>query len=223
MGLDMAQQEFALDPPQCGSHVPEWLDTGACVMRGLAVTHAAEMIAGIRGIARAAPFRRMPTPGGGVMSVAMTGCGAAGWCSDTQGYRYVARDPRTDRPWPPLPDAWRELACGAAERAGYTGFVPDVCLINGYRPGARMGLHQDRDERLDAPVVSLSFGLPALFLWGGLKRTDACRRIPLLHGDVVVWGGPSRLVFHAIAPLRAGEHPVTGPCRYNLTFRRVGA
>ena len=219
----MAQHEFALDPPPRREYAPEWLDTGACVVRGYAAEHAAEMIAGIRHIACAAPFRRMPTPGGGMMSVAMTCCGVAGWCSDAQGYRYMARDPRTDRPWPPLPDAWRALAAGVAARAGYAGFVPDICLVNGYRPGARMGLHQDRDERLDAPVVSLSFGLPALFLWGGLQRTDPCQRIPLLHGDVVVWGGPSRLVFHGIAALRAGHHPVTGPCRYNLPFRRLGA
>ncbi|MCE2565796.1 DNA oxidative demethylase AlkB [Komagataeibacter sp. FNDCF1] len=217
----MAQQEFALDPPQHADTVPKWLDTGACVLRGLAIARAVEMIADIRRIARGAPFRRMPTPGGGVMSVAMTCCGAAGWCSDSHGYRYVARDPRTDRPWPPLPDTWRDLATRAATLAGYEGFVPDTCLINGYRPGARMGLHQDRDERLDAPVVSLSFGLPAVFRWGGPRRTDPLRRIPLLHGDVVVWGGPSRLVFHGIAPLRPGAHPVTGPCRYNLTFRRV--
>ncbi|MFT8713240.1 DNA oxidative demethylase AlkB [Komagataeibacter rhaeticus] len=217
----MAQQEFALDASQPASTAPEWLDTGACVLRGHAAGHAAEMIGGIRRIARAAPFRRMPTPGGGMMSVAMTCCGAGGWCSDADGYRYVAHDPRTGQPWPPLPDMWRDLATHVAARAGYAGFVPDVCLINGYRPGARMGLHQDRGERLDAPVVSLSFGLPAIFQWGGLQRGDPLRRIPLLHGDVVVWGGPSRLVFHGIAPLRAGQHPVTGPCRYNLTFRRV--
>ncbi|WEQ53399.1 DNA oxidative demethylase AlkB [Komagataeibacter oboediens] len=217
----MMQHEFMLDPPPY-AHSPEMLDTGACVLRGHAAGHAADMIAGIRDIARAMPFRRMATPGGGRMSVAMTACGAGGWWSDERGYRYVARDPETGRPWPAMPDAWRDFATEAARQAGYGGFVPDVCLINGYRPGARMGLHQDRDERLDAPVVSVSFGLPAIFQWGGLRRTDPLRRVPLRHGDVVVWGGPSRLVFHGVAALRAGDHAVTGPCRYNLTFRRVG-
>ncbi|MCE2576228.1 DNA oxidative demethylase AlkB [Komagataeibacter sp. FNDCR2] len=200
---------------------PEWLDDGAVILRGHATAHAARMIAEIRRIACLAPFRRMTTPGGGVMSVAMTCCGARGWCSDARGYRYVAVDPRTGQPWPAMPETWRGLAITAARAAGYDGFEPDSCLINGYRPGARMGLHQDRDERSDAPVVSVSFGLPAIFQWGGVRRTDPLRRIPLLHGDVVIWGGASRYVFHGIAPLRAGAHAVTGSCRYNLTFRRT--
>ncbi|GAB6967794.1 DNA oxidative demethylase AlkB [Komagataeibacter kakiaceti JCM 25156] len=215
------QRELALDPCPPMATRPEWLDDGAMILRGHATEHAARMIARIRRIARLAPFRRMVTPGGGMMSVAMTCCGARGWCSDARGYRYETVDPLTGQPWPPMPGPWRELAVFAARAAGYDGFEPDSCLINGYRPGARMGLHCDRDERSDAPVVSLSFGLPAIFQWGGLRRTDPLRRIPLLHGDVVVWGGASRYVFHAIAPLRAGTHAVTGACRYNLTFRRT--
>ncbi|AHI24337.1 alpha-ketoglutarate-dependent dioxygenase AlkB [Komagataeibacter xylinus] len=217
----MMQQEFPLDPPATATPRHERLGEGASVLRGHAAGLAGDMIAEIRRIAALSPFRRMTTAGGGIMSVAMTCCGAAGWCSDAQGHRYERRDPMTGRPWPPLPPAWRAWAIETARLAGHDGFAPDTCLINGYRPGTRMGLHQDGDERADAPVVSLSFGLPALFQWGGLRRTDPVRRIPLLHGDVVVWGGPSRLVFHGIAALRAGQHPVTGPCRYNLTFRRV--
>ncbi|WP_010507184.1 DNA oxidative demethylase AlkB [Komagataeibacter europaeus] len=217
----MTQREFMLDLPPSSVPKHEVLDPGAAVLRGHAAMQAADMLAGIRRIARLSPFRRMTTAGGGTMSVAMTCCGAAGWCSDARGHRYEPHDPLTGQPWPALPPAWRAWATDAARLAGHDGFVPDTCLINGYRPGARMGLHQDDDERTDAPVVSVSFGLPAMFQWGGLQRTDPVRRIPLLHGDVVVWGGPSRLVFHGIAALRAGQHPVTGPCRYNLTFRRV--
>lgn len=215
------QRELALDPQPSMATRREWLDDGALLLRGHASAVAVDMVTEIKRIARLSPFRRMATPGGGMMSVAMTCCGARGWCSDGQGYRYVAADPQTGQPWPPMPAAWRQLAIHAAREAGYDGFEPDSCLINGYRPDARMGLHQDRDERSDAPVVSVSFGLPAIFQWGGLRRTDPLRRIPLLHGDVVVWGGVSRYVFHGIAPIRAGTHAVTGPCRYNLTFRRT--
>ncbi|GCE84662.1 DNA oxidative demethylase AlkB [Komagataeibacter diospyri] len=217
----MTQREFMLDLPLSPVPKHEVLDTGAAVLRGHAAMQATDMLAGIKQIARLSPFRRMTTAGGGMMSVAMTCCGAAGWCSDARGHRYETHDPMTGQSWPALPTAWRAWATDAARLAGYDGFAPDTCLINGYRPGARMGLHQDDDERTDAPVVSVSFGLPAMFQWGGLQRTDPVRRIPLLHGDVVVWGGLSRLVFHGIAALRAGQHPVTGPCRYNLTFRRV--
>ncbi|AXY21455.1 Alpha-ketoglutarate-dependent dioxygenase AlkB [Komagataeibacter saccharivorans] len=217
----MTQRQFPLDLRQSAGSGPEPLDDGALILRGHASSHAADMIAQIRRMARQSPFRRMTTPGGGSMSVAMTCCGLRGWCSDAHGYRYEERDPLTGQPWPAMPEGWRQMAVAAAAMAGYEGFAPDSCLINGYRVGARMGLHQDRDERADAPVVSLSFGLPAIFLWGGLLRTDPLRRIPLLHGDVVVWGGTTRLAFHGIAPLRKGDHPLTGPCRYNLTFRRT--
>lgn len=173
-------------------------------------------------ILQRAPLRHMVTPGGQRMSVAMTNCGAAGWVSDRSGYRYTQADPGSGRPWPPMPPALRLLAARAASSAGFGEFEPDACLINYYAPGTRLTLHQDRNERdLAAPVVSLSLGLPATFLFGGLKRRDPTRRIELRHGDVVVWGGAQRLAFHGIAPLREGEHPVTGRCRINLTFRRA--
>ncbi len=171
-------------------------------------------------IIAAAPLRHMVTPGGFTMSVAMTNCGRAGWITDRKGYRYSAQDPLTSQPWPDMPDAFALLATTAAAQAGFPNFHPDACLINRYEPGARMTLHQDKNEiDFTAPIVSVSLGLPAVFLFGGPNRTDKARRIPLHSGDVVVWGGPSRLFFHGINPLKDGEHPLTGRCRYNLTFR----
>jgi len=168
------------------------------------------------------PLRHMVTPGGQRMSVAMTNCGDAGWVSDRGGYRYTRIDPTSDRPWPAMPPSLRRLAQGAAAAVGFDGFEPDACLINYYAPGTRLTLHQDRNERdLAAPVVSVSLGLTATFLFGGLNRRDPTQRIQLHHGDVVVWGGAQRLAFHGIAQLRDGEHPVTGRCRINLTFRRA--
>jgi alkylated DNA repair protein (DNA oxidative demethylase) len=158
------------------------------------------------------------------MSVAMTNCGELGWVSDRRGYRYDPIDPESGARWPALPDAFRSLARDAAARAGYADFAPDACLVNRYEPGARLSLHQDRDEKdLRAPIVSVSLGLPAVFLWGGDARGDKARRIPLAHGDVVVWGGPSRLRFHGVLPLKDGEHPFAGGLRINLTFRKVRA
>jgi alkylated DNA repair protein (DNA oxidative demethylase) len=176
----------------------------------------------LREIVAAAPFRRMFTPGGHQMSVAMTNCGSAGWVTDRTGYRYSPDDPESGRPWPAMPLVLRELADRAAERVGFSGFAPEVCLINRYVPGAKMSLHQDKDE-LDfgAPIVSVSLGLPEIFMFGGLKRSDKPRRFRLEHGDVAVWGGPSRLFFHGVAPLAEGNHPVMGPQRLNLTFRKI--
>jgi len=169
-----------------------------------------------------APWRHMLTPGGARMSVAMTNCGQVGWISDRRGYRYERVDPESGQPWPPMPAALRELAVRSAATAGFIGFEPDACLVNRYAPGTRLSLHQDRNERdLRAPVVSVSLGLPALFLFGGLRRADAAQRIALAHGDVLVWGGRQRLAFHGIAPLADGEHALTGRCRINLTFRRA--
>ena len=164
----------------------------------------------------------MITPGGRSMSVAMTNCGSVGWVTDSSGYRYDELDPTTERPWPAMPAVFAALAASAATTGGFAGFEPDACLINRYRPGAALSLHQDRDERdLGAPVVSVSLGLPADFLWGGPKRSDAPTRIRLLHGDVVVWGGAGRLSFHGVRTVADGAHPMTGPLRYNLTFRKA--
>jgi DNA oxidative demethylase len=192
------------------------------LLRGFAQQQADGLLAAIEGIRRVAAFRHMVTPGGWTMSVAMTNCGSFGWVTDRSGYRYDELDPATGRAWPAMPVAWRALAESAAASGGFAGFEPDACLINQYRPGARLSLHQDRDERdLTAPVVSVSLGLTADFLWGGPKRSDRPRRIPLLHGDVMVWGGVERLAFHGVRPLADGAHPLTGAIRYNLTFRKA--
>ena len=173
-------------------------------------------------VALLAPLRHMLTPGGRRMSVAMTNCGSAGWVSDRAGYRYDACDPESGKPWPAMPAVFADLAARAADRAGFAGFAPDVCLINQYAPGARLSLHQDKDEKdFDAPIVSVSLGLPAVFLFGGSRRSDTPRRLRLVHGDVVVWGGPSRLRYHGILPLEDGDHPLTGRFRINLTFRKA--
>jgi alkylated DNA repair protein (DNA oxidative demethylase) len=157
------------------------------------------------------------------MSVAMTNCGAVGWLTDRTGYRYDSRDPDTGRSWPAMPDVFADLAAQAAARAGFVGFAPDACLVNRYEPGTRLSLHQDRNERdFDAPIVSVSLGLPAVFLFGGLRRADTPRRVPLTHGDVVVWGGPARLRYHGVLSLREGDHPLMGGRRLNLTFRKAG-
>jgi alkylated DNA repair protein (DNA oxidative demethylase) len=201
----------------------EALSPGAVVLRGFAGDIAAGLIAAIATIAGRAPFRHLVTPGGHTMSVAMTNSGPLGWVSDRRGYRYESHDPLTQQPWPPLPPLFSSLAENAAAHAGYAGFVPDACLVNRYAPGTRLTLHQDGDERdRRQPIVSVSLGLPAVFLWGGDARGDRQQRVPLGHGDVVVWGGPSRLRFHGIAPLKPGVHPLAGDCRLNLTFRCAG-
>ena len=195
---------------------------GAVLLRGFAAAAAVELIGAIAEIESAAPFRRMMTPGGHLMSVAMTNCGSLGWVTDRTGYRYDAHDPETAKPWPAMPAPFRELARQAADRAGFGGFTPDACLVNRYQPGAKMSLHQDRDEGdFGAPIVSVSLGLPAIFLFGGPKRSNKPRRFRLEHGDVVVWGGPARLYFHGIAPLADGEHALIGRQRINLTFRKA--
>lgn len=195
---------------------------GAVLLRGFALPAEAELLTAIGEIEGEAPFRRMFTPGGHQMSVAMTNCGNAGWVTDRSGYRYDGADPDSGKPWPAMPAEFRELAEAAAREAGFAGFAPDACLINRYEPGAKMSLHQDRDEAaFSAPIVSVSLGLPAIFLFGGPKRDNKPQRYRLVHGDVVVWGGPSRLFFHGVAPLADGEHPLLGRRRINLTFRRA--
>jgi alkylated DNA repair protein (DNA oxidative demethylase) len=200
----------------------EAMAEGAVLLRGFARPAEADLIADIGKIVAQAPFRHMVTPGGHQMSVAMTNCGSAGWMTDRSGYRYDGVDPLSGEAWPAMPPSFRALATDAAAEAGFNDFSPDACLINRYAPGAKMSLHQDKDERdFGAPIVSVSLGLPAIFLFGGLQRSDRPRRFRLQHGDVVVWGGPSRLFFHGVAPLADGEHAVLGRQRINLTFRKA--
>lgn len=210
------------DPPQ-PAQPPEVLEPGARVLRGFALEQAAGLLEAVQQVTAHAPFRHLITPGGLRMSVAMTNCGKLGWVSDRSGYRYDRIDPGSGLPWPTMPPLFRQLALDAAEAAGFPGFSPDACLINRYVPGARLSLHQDRDEGNYAhPIVSVSLGIPAVFLWGGAQRADKTLRVALLHGDVVVWGGPARLRFHGVLPLREAQHPLTGPHRINLTFRKAG-
>jgi len=194
----------------------------AVLLRGFALALEADLIADLRAVVEQAPFRHMVTPGGHQMSVAMTNCGSVGWVTDRTGYRYDGIDPDSGKPWPAMPASFRALAGQAAAQAGFDGFSPEACLINRYQPGARMSLHQDKDETdFAAPIVSVSLGLPAIFLFGGLKRSDRPRRFRLEHGDIAVWGGPTRLAFHGVAPLADGEHALMGRQRINLTFRKV--
>ncbi|MCC6588939.1 MAG: DNA oxidative demethylase AlkB [Bryobacterales bacterium] len=206
------------------AHEPleEPLEDGAVILRAFALPYAQSLLSGVHQIAEAAPFRHLVTPGGYTMSVAMTNCGRVGWVSDRRGYRYDPSDPDTNLAWPAMPPAFVNLAKQSAAKAGFEAYDPDACLINRYAAGAKLGLHQDKDENDQwAPIVSVSLGLPATFLWGGRKRADPVRRIRLEHGDVVVWGGPARFVYHGVSPLKAGEHEITGDARINLTFRKV--
>ena len=200
----------------------ETLGPGAVLLRSFASSRASALLAALEAVVRRSPFRFMSTPGGYRMSVAMTSCGAVGWVTDGSGYRYDALDPLGAARWPQMPPVFRELAVQAAGAAGFADFEPDACLINRYEPGARLSLHQDKDERdLDSPIVSISLGLPAVFLFGGHRRADRPRRVPLAHADVVVWGGPARLRFHGVQPLKEGRHPELGACRVNLSFRKA--
>lgn len=198
------------------------IDEGAALLRGFVEAEAPALIGTVKEISTAAPFRNLITPGGHRMSVAMTNCGAAGWVSDRSGYRYDPRDPDSGRPWPAMPGMFLNLAQRASTAAGFANYTPDVCLINRYEPGTRLTLHQDRDEHdYRQPIVSVSLGIPAVFLFGGPQRSDRPRRIRVEHGDVVVWGGPARLFYHGIAPVKDGFDPLLGNCRINLTFRKA--
>lgn len=207
-----------LPPDQLASQ--QQLAPGAMLLHGFACNAEAEVLQAVETVIARAPLRHMQTPGGYTMSVATTSCGALGWVTDAHGYRYAAQDPRTGEPWPAMPSCLTDLAQTAALSAGYAGFVPESCLINEYVPGAKLSLHQDKDEKdLSAPIVSVSLGLPAVFLFGTAHRADRPQRYRLEHGDVVVWGGPSRLAFHGVMPLADGVHAHLGRRRINLTFR----
>jgi len=217
MTMDLFDTETDVEPRK------ESLGPGAVVLRGHAIPAETALLAALEDVTAQAPFRHMLTPGGFRMSVAMTNCGALGWVSDATGYRYDGVDPESGRSWPAMPDAFLQLAHDAAAQAGYDAFVPDACLVNRYEPGARLTLHQDRNERdFRQPIVSVSLGLPAVFLFGGLRRADRTLRVRLAHGDVVAWGGPARLRYHGVMPLQDGHHPLLGNCRINLTFRKAG-
>lgn len=201
----------------------ESLGPQAFVLRGLALPYVPQLLPALAAILRAAPFRHMVTPGGFPMSVALSNCGALGWTTDSRGYRYTAQDPASGRDWPAMPEVFLQLAREAAAAAGFGRFTPDACLLNRYVPGARMSLHQDKNERdFEAPIVSVSLGIPATFLFGGHQRSDKAVRVPLRHGDVAVWGGSDRLRYHGILPLKEAQHPLFGAERINFTFRKAG-
>lgn len=208
---------FAEDSPW-----QEPLAEGAVILRRRARARSEELMTLVEQVAAENPFRHRITPGGHRMSVAMTNCGDSGWTTDSRGYQYSEQDNLSGQRWPAMPPLFRQLAVTCACEAGFNGFNPDACLLNRYQPGAKLTLHQDKDERdLRQPIVSVSLGLPAIFLFGGFERGDACQRVLLEHGDVVVWGGPSRLRYHGILPLKPGIHPLAGAFRFNLTFRRA--
>ncbi|WP_437179506.1 DNA oxidative demethylase AlkB [Pseudomonas tehranensis] len=213
---------FADETPTTPS-LTEQIGEQSFVLRGFALPWLERLLPALEAVLLAAPFRQMVTPGGFTMSVALSSCGALGWTTDRSGYRYTAHDPQTGQPWPDMPAVFRELAQAAARQAQFEHFEPDSCLINRYVPGARMSLHQDKNERqLTAPIVSMSLGLPAVFQFGGFERSDKSLRVPLFHGDIVVWGGVDRLRYHGVLPLKQGQHPKLGAQRINLTFRTAG-
>jgi alkylated DNA repair protein (DNA oxidative demethylase) len=207
------------DSPHTGH---EFICEGAVALRGFALPFETDLLSDITNIITASPLRTLYTPSGLAMSVTTTSCGVVGWRSDASGYRYSKRDAHMQQDWPAMPASFLQLAQSAAKEAGYENFVPDSCLINAYKVGAKMSLHQDKNEKnFTQPIVSVSLGLPATFLFGGLQREDKTIRVPLVHGDVIVWGGAARLFFHGVLPVKAGKHPLLGEQRINLTFRKA--
>lgn len=195
----------------------------ACVLRGFALPYVPELLPAIDQIESIAPFRHMLTAGGHTISVALTNCGTLGWTSDRRGYRYATLDPASGLPWPAMPAVFMRLATLAAAEAGFDNFQPDACLVNCYQPGNRLTLHQDKNEKdFREPIVSVSLGIPAMFLFGGHTRSDKAQRIPLFHGDVAVWGGVDRMRYHGVMPLKEENHPLLGIRRINMTFRKAG-
>ncbi|MFG0633702.1 DNA oxidative demethylase AlkB [Pseudomonas sp. xss_2] len=214
----MIQSDLDLFGPQ-----PQRLASHTVLLPGFALGDVEALLDALRPVLRAAPFRHMHTPGGLRMAVGLSNCGSLGWVSDQRGYRYSPIDPVSGKPWPSLPQVLLALAARAASEAGFDGFVPDACLVNHYLPGTRLSLHQDRDEHdFGQPIVSISLGLPAVFLFGGLQRADRTQRIALNHGDVLVWGGEDRLRFHGVLPIKPGVHERLGERRINLTLRKAG-
>ncbi|WP_397476113.1 DNA oxidative demethylase AlkB [Pusillimonas sp.] len=215
MNLDLFDTASSKETEALGRH--------AFVLRGYALPFVEGILPALAAIEAAAPFRRMQTPGGHTMSAALTNCGELGWVSDRSGYRYSSVDPLSGRPWPAMPEVFRQLAQEAARAAGLPNFKPDACLLNCYLPGSKMALHQDKNENdLTASIVSVSLGIPAVFLFGGHHRSDKAARVPLFHGDVVVWGGEDRMRFHGILPIKPAEHSLLGGRRINFTFRQAG-
>lgn len=218
----MTQHEGQLFPTEQSAMMRQELCEGAVLLRGFVAGEIVDLISAVNEVAAAAPFRRMVTPGGREMSVAMTNCGELGWITDTRGYRYERSDPVTGKPWPAMPILFRTVASRAAREAGFLGFEPNACLINSYAPGSRLSLHQDKDEGdFRHPIVSVSLGVPATFLFGGTSRSERPRRIRMESGDVAVWGGPARLNYHGVAPIPSGVDSLLGDRRINLTFRTV--
>lgn len=217
MTLDLFAEEHLQQPARV-----DRIGAQACVLRGFALPEIEALLAALKVILRQSPLRQLQTPGGFTMSARTSSCGDLGWTSDHHGYRYSPVDPLSARPWPIMPDVFTRLAATAAEAAGFKDFVPDAGLINLYVPGAKMSLHQDKDERSNAPIVSISLGLPAIFQFGGFMRSDPAQRVSLFHGDVVVWGGVDRLRFHGVLPIKPGHHPQLGEKRVNITLRKAG-
>lgn len=209
--------------PDPAPGLPEPIGPRAVVLRGFALPCVEGLLSAIAAIEAISPFRHMTTPGGFTMSVALTNCGPLGWTTDRHGYRYRGTDPATGKPWPAMPALFGQLARDAASAAGFEHFDPDACLINRYVPGARMSLHQDKNEQdFGAPIVSVSLGMPAIFLFGGLRRSDRPLKTPLYHGDIAVWGAQDRMRYHGIMPLKDNPHPALGRQRINFTFRKAG-
>lgn len=201
----------------------ERISDQAFALRGFALPKAKELLAALDSVLLQAPLRHMQTPGGYTMSARLSSCGALGWTTDRDGYHYSPLDPLSARPWPAMPGVFLALAAAAASSAGFSGFVPDSCLINAYAPGAKMSLHQDKNERCHtAPIVSISLGLPAIFQFGGFERSDPTQRIALFHGDIMVWGGVDRLRYHGVMPIKPGHHSLLGEQRINITLRQAG-
>jgi DNA oxidative demethylase len=199
------------------------LGAGTTLLRGCALPAETEVLSDLSDVTARAPFRHMVTPGGFRMSVGMTNCGTLGWVTDRRGYRYDQRDPESGQTWPKMPDSFLQLARDASARAGFLGFLPDACLVNRYEPGAKLSLHQDRNEKdMAQPIVSVSLGIPATFLLGGMTRSERAVKLELIHGDVLVWGGPDRLRYHGVMTLKDAVHPLLGRYRINLTFRKAG-